>query len=67
MRLMLDADLRQKLQRIFAEADALAKNLDSPYALDYLQRHIAEAEEVMQEHGRRLASRPNFIIFGRSE
>ena len=55
----MDADLQKRLERIFGEAHHLSQNPHNLYALDYLRRHIVEAEEVLQEHDERLRLRPN--------
>ncbi len=59
---MIDADLQKRLHRIFAEAHNLSQNMHMPDAVQNLQRHLAEAEEVMQEHGNRLRLKPNYGV-----
>lgn len=56
----MDDDLQRRLKRIFTDAFSLSQNMALPTAIEHLQRHLAEAEEVLEENRQRRRLKPNF-------
>ncbi len=56
---MLDADLQRRLVLLFSEAHGIARNLDTPFALENIDRKLVEAQEILDEHYLRLRFKPN--------